>query len=161
MFWLKYVRRIINSNKFRDVVYLFAYIFFFAQEYLSNGGLPNVEGPLYIKLDSKKGWKKYHAVLRASGLYYYKEKTLKSAKDLACLATFDVNQVGVRENDDLQVQTAFRYLCKYFTIFRFIMELAGKRNLKLRPSIVSLSSIHAFSNQNLLNISNTYAPKMR
>ncbi|XP_065219917.1 amyloid beta A4 precursor protein-binding family B member 1-interacting protein-like isoform X2 [Planococcus citri] len=63
------------------------------EEYLSSGTLPNVEGPLYIKLDSKKGWKKYNAVLRASGLYYYKEKTLKSTKDLACLATFDVNQV--------------------------------------------------------------------
>ncbi|XKL67953.1 hypothetical protein PGB90_003444 [Kerria lacca] len=63
------------------------------EEYLSGGGLPTVESSLYIKLDSKKGWKKYHAVLRASGLYYYKEKTIKSSKDLACLATFDVNQV--------------------------------------------------------------------
>lgn len=63
------------------------------EEYLSNGGLPNLEGPLYIKVDARKGWKKYHSVLRASGLYYFKDKTSKSSKDLACLATFDVNQV--------------------------------------------------------------------
>ncbi|XP_060864250.1 abnormal cell migration protein 10 isoform X1 [Metopolophium dirhodum] len=65
----------------------------FAQEYFCNGGLPSVEGPLYIKTDSRKGWKKYHSVLRASGLYYYKDKTSRSPKDLVCLATFDVNQV--------------------------------------------------------------------
>jgi len=68
--------------------------FFFAlQEYFCNGGLPSVEGPLYIKTDSRKGWKKYHSVLRASGLYYYKDKASRSPKDLVCLATFDVNQV--------------------------------------------------------------------
>ncbi|CAH1721668.1 unnamed protein product [Aphis gossypii] len=65
----------------------------FAQEYFCNGGLPSVEGPLYIKTDSRKGWKKYHSVLRASGLYYYKDKASRSPKDLVCLATFDVNQV--------------------------------------------------------------------
>ncbi|XP_060854044.1 uncharacterized protein LOC132931945 isoform X1 [Rhopalosiphum padi] len=65
----------------------------FAQEYFCNGGLPTVEGPLYIKTDSRKGWKKYHSVLRASGLYYYKDKASRSPKDLVCLATFDVNQV--------------------------------------------------------------------
>lgn len=52
-----------------------------------------MEGPLYIKTDSRKGWKKYHSVLRASGLYYYKDKASRSPKDLVCLSTFDVNQV--------------------------------------------------------------------
>lgn len=57
-------------------------------------GVPEVEGPLYIKSDSKKGWKKHQCVLRASGLYYYpKEKAKVSSRDLVCLATFDVNQV--------------------------------------------------------------------
>lgn len=65
----------------------------FAQEYFCNGGLPSVEGPLYIKTDSRKGWKKYYSVLRASGLYYYKDKASRSPKDLVCLSTFDVNQV--------------------------------------------------------------------
>lgn len=63
------------------------------QEYFCNGGLPNIEGPLYIKTDSRKGWKKYYSVLRASGLYYYKDKASRSPKDLVCLSTFDVNQV--------------------------------------------------------------------
>lgn len=48
---------------------------------------------MYIKTDSRKGWKKYYSVLRASGLYYYKDKASKSPKDLVCLSTFDVNQV--------------------------------------------------------------------
>lgn len=56
--------------------------------------IPDVEGPLYLKSDSKKGWKKYHFVLRASGLYYFQKEKAKSAKDLICLATFDVNQVS-------------------------------------------------------------------
>lgn len=54
--------------------------------------IPEVEGPLYLKSDSKKGWKKYHFVLRASGLYYFQKERAKSARDLVCLATFDNNQ---------------------------------------------------------------------
>lgn len=49
---------------------------------------------MYVKTDSKKGWKRHHCVLRASGLYYMpKDKTKAVYKDLVCLATFDVNQV--------------------------------------------------------------------
>lgn len=59
----------------------------------STRSIPEVEGPLYLKSESKKGWKKYHFVLRASGLYYFQKEKAKSAKDLVCLATFDVNQV--------------------------------------------------------------------
>ncbi|VVC42599.1 Hypothetical protein CINCED_3A024127 [Cinara cedri] len=65
----------------------------FAQEYFCNGGLPSVEGPLYLKTDSRKGWKKYYSVLRASGIYYYKDKVSRLPKDLVCLSTLDVNQV--------------------------------------------------------------------
>ncbi|XP_039281247.1 amyloid beta A4 precursor protein-binding family B member 1-interacting protein [Nilaparvata lugens] len=64
------------------------------EEFFANPSVPNVEGPLYIKTDSRKGWKRYNCVLRASGLYYWpKEKTKSSKSDLVCLATFDVNQV--------------------------------------------------------------------
>ncbi|XP_063991895.1 amyloid beta A4 precursor protein-binding family B member 1-interacting protein isoform X2 [Diachasmimorpha longicaudata] len=59
----------------------------------SNVGVPEVEGPLYLKSDGKKGWKKYHFILRASGLYYWPKEKARTARDLVCLATFDVNQV--------------------------------------------------------------------
>lgn len=54
-----------------------------------------MEGPLYLKSESKKGWKRYHFVLRQSGLYYYpKEKEkVKSSKDLMCLALFNSHNV--------------------------------------------------------------------
>ncbi|KAJ8683746.1 hypothetical protein QAD02_019538 [Eretmocerus hayati] len=59
----------------------------------SNAGVPEVEGPLYLKSESKKGWKRYHFILRASGLYYWPKEKARTARDLVCLATFDVNQV--------------------------------------------------------------------
>ncbi|KAJ8968734.1 hypothetical protein NQ317_004656 [Molorchus minor] len=62
------------------------------EDFFSSTSLPEVEGPLYLKADSKKGWKKYHFVLRASGLYYFPKDKVKSAKDMVCLATFDNNQ---------------------------------------------------------------------
>ena len=67
----------------------------FVQEFFSSTGVsvPEVEGSLFLKADSKKGWKKHHFVLRASGLYYWPKEKAKSSRDLVCLATFDVNQV--------------------------------------------------------------------
>ncbi|XP_073977114.1 ras-associated and pleckstrin homology domains-containing protein 1-like isoform X2 [Rhodnius prolixus] len=65
------------------------------EEFFAGSGVPSVEGPLYIKSDSsRKGWKRYHCILRSSGLYYWpKDKAKCSSKDLICLATFDVNMV--------------------------------------------------------------------
>ncbi len=42
------------------------------QEFFQNIGspVPEIEGPLYIKSESKKSWKKHYCVLRQSGLYY-------------------------------------------------------------------------------------------
>ncbi|XP_065093944.1 amyloid beta A4 precursor protein-binding family B member 1-interacting protein isoform X2 [Ochlerotatus camptorhynchus] len=63
-------------------------------EFFSGNNQIPLEGPLYLKSDSKKGWKKYHFVLRASGLHYYpKEQKMRSVKDLLCLALFAGHEV--------------------------------------------------------------------
>ena len=45
---------------------------FHLQEYFGSGQarIPRVETMLYLKSEGKKAWKKYHFVLRASGIYY-------------------------------------------------------------------------------------------
>ncbi|XP_049276650.1 ras-associated and pleckstrin homology domains-containing protein 1 isoform X1 [Anopheles funestus] len=62
-------------------------------EFFSSGSQITLEGPLYMKNDAKKGWKKYHFVLRASGLHYYPKEKTRSAKDLLCLALFAGHEV--------------------------------------------------------------------
>ncbi|KAL2723199.1 amyloid beta A4 precursor protein-binding family B member 1-interacting protein isoform X6 [Vespula maculifrons] len=81
----------------------------------SNVGVPEVEGPLYLKSDSKKGWKKYHFILRASGLYYWPKEKARTARDLVCLATFDVNQVyyGVGWKKKYKAPTDFCFAVKH------------------------------------------------
>ena len=86
------------------------------EEYFSSTGVgaPEVEGFLWLKAESKKSWKKFHFVLRTSGLYYapkaasasassstkMSSKTSHATKDLVCLARFDVNQVKVHCHKD-------------------------------------------------------------
>ena len=36
----------------------------------SGGHVPEIEGPLYLKSEGKKAWKRFYFVLRASGIYY-------------------------------------------------------------------------------------------
>ena len=64
------------------------------QEFFSSGSVPEVEGPLFLKSEGKKAWKKFYFVLRASGLYYCpKGKSSRSSRDLVCLVTFENSQV--------------------------------------------------------------------
>ncbi|CAD1471645.1 unnamed protein product [Heterotrigona itama] len=81
----------------------------------SNVGVPEVEGPLYLKSDSKKGWKRYHFILRASGLYYWPKEKARTARDLICLATFDVNQIyyGVGWKKKYKAPTDFCFAVKH------------------------------------------------
>ncbi|XP_001963566.3 ras-associated and pleckstrin homology domains-containing protein 1 isoform X1 [Drosophila ananassae] len=52
-----------------------------------------LDGPLYMKADPKKGWKRYHFVLRTSGLYYFPKEKTKNTRDLACLTLFQGHNV--------------------------------------------------------------------
>ncbi|KOX75076.1 Ras-associated and pleckstrin homology domains-containing protein 1 [Melipona quadrifasciata] len=81
----------------------------------SNVGVPEVEGPLYLKSDSKKGWKRYHFILRASGLYYWPKEKARTARDLICLATFDVNQIyyGIGWKKKYKAPTDFCFAVKH------------------------------------------------
>ncbi|KAF7381937.1 hypothetical protein HZH68_015810 [Vespula germanica] len=63
----------------------------------------------------EKGWKKYHFILRASGLYYWPKEKARTARDLVCLATFDVNQVyyGVGWKKKYKAPTDFCFAVKH------------------------------------------------
>ncbi|KAG6443224.1 hypothetical protein O3G_MSEX002738 [Manduca sexta] len=65
---------------------------------VSGHQVPPMEGPLYLKNDAKKGWKKIYCVLRPSGLYYSPKDKVKTLKELVCLATFDTNEVYIGLN---------------------------------------------------------------
>ncbi|XP_047040447.1 amyloid beta A4 precursor protein-binding family B member 1-interacting protein isoform X1 [Helicoverpa zea] len=65
---------------------------------VSGHPVPPMEGPLYLKNDAKKGWKKIYCVLRPSGLYYSPKDKVKTLKELVCLATFDNNEVYIGLN---------------------------------------------------------------
>lgn len=54
----------------------------------ANGQMP-MEGALYLRSDSRKGWKRHHFVLRGSGLYYYPKEKTRSPRDLVCLGLFN------------------------------------------------------------------------
>lgn len=86
------------------------------EELFSGSCVPSVEGPLYIKTDSRKGWKRHHCILRASGLYYLpKDKTKTSYRDLICLTTLDVNQVyyGVGWRKKYKAPTDYCFAIKH------------------------------------------------
>ena len=86
------------------------------EEYFSSTGVgaPEVEGFIWLKSENKKSWKKFHFILRTSGLYY-SPKGKKTSKDLLCLCTFDVNQVyyGVGWKRKFKAPTDFCFGIKH------------------------------------------------
>lgn len=67
-----------------------------------NSQMP-MEGGLYLRADSKKGWKRHHFVLRSSGLYYYPKDKTRNPRDLVCLGLFN----------DCEVYKGFGWKKKY------------------------------------------------
>nr|XP_046216468.1 amyloid beta A4 precursor protein-binding family B member 1-interacting protein-like isoform X2 [Oncorhynchus gorbuscha] len=51
--------------------------------------VPDLEGPLYLREDRKKLWKRRYFLLRASGIYYVPKGKTKTSRDLACFLQFD------------------------------------------------------------------------
>ncbi|XP_044316847.1 abnormal cell migration protein 10 [Drosophila rhopaloa] len=62
-------------------------------EFFDSHNQMQLDGPLYMKADPKKGWKRYHFVLRSSGLYYFPKEKTKNTRDLACLNLFHGHNV--------------------------------------------------------------------
>ncbi|RNA39386.1 ras-associated and pleckstrin homology domains-containing 1-like isoform X1 [Brachionus plicatilis] len=84
-------------------------------EFFQNIGspVPELEGPLYIKTESKKSWKKYFCVLRQSGLYFIPKG--KSKKDMQCLFNFDKLDLyyGLEWKKELKAPTDSCFALKY------------------------------------------------
>lgn len=83
-------------------------------EFFASGCPPEMEGPLYVKIDSKKVWKRYHFVLRASGIYYYPKEKTKSSRDLLCHGLFDGHDVyrGIGWKKKHKAPTEFTFALK-------------------------------------------------
>ncbi|BES99889.1 Growth factor receptor-bound protein [Nesidiocoris tenuis] len=115
------------------------------EDFFAGSGVPCIEGPLYIKSDSsKKVWKKYHCVLRSSGLYYWpKEKSKCSSKDLQCLATFDLNTVyyGVDWKKKFKAPTDFCFALKPPAV----QDFSGKSSKSIKCLCATdLTSLHTW-----------------
>lgn len=84
------------------------------EEHFSSGNQIAMEGPLYVKIESKKVWKRYHFVLRASGIYYYPKEKTKSPRDLLCHSLFAGNDVykGIGWKKKHKAPTEFTFALK-------------------------------------------------
>ncbi|KAL7744251.1 hypothetical protein ACLKA6_009212 [Drosophila palustris] len=63
------------------------------EEFFETHAQLQLDGPLYVKADPKKGWKRHHFVLRSSGLYYFPKEKTKNTRDLVCLTLFSGHNV--------------------------------------------------------------------
>ena len=83
--------------------------------YMESESVVEVEGPLYFKVESKKAWKKWHCVLRQSGLYVSPNKGKGQKKDLQCLFSFDKLDLyhGVGWVKEFKAPTDFCFALKH------------------------------------------------
>ncbi|XP_059469181.1 amyloid beta A4 precursor protein-binding family B member 1-interacting protein isoform X2 [Neocloeon triangulifer] len=77
-------------------------------EFFNGSCVAPMEGPLYLK--EKRGWRKLHFVLRASGLYF-----VKGRRDLVCLAPLDSNEAyrGLGWRKRLKAPTDYCFALKH------------------------------------------------
>ena len=71
------------------------------EEYFSSSGVgaPEVEGNLWLKAESKKSWKKFHFVLRTSGLYYApKGKKTSKVIDIFFIICLEYSRMYLKSN---------------------------------------------------------------
>uniref|UniRef100_A0A1A7WFU6 Ras association (RalGDS/AF-6) and pleckstrin homology domains 1 n=2 Tax=Iconisemion striatum TaxID=60296 RepID=A0A1A7WFU6_9TELE len=68
----------------------------------SSVSVPEMEGVLWLKEDSKKSWKKRYFLLRASGIYYVPKSKAKASRELVCFLQLD--HVNVYLGQDYRVK---------------------------------------------------------
>uniref|UniRef100_A0A8C6LH15 Ras association (RalGDS/AF-6) and pleckstrin homology domains 1 n=1 Tax=Nothobranchius furzeri TaxID=105023 RepID=A0A8C6LH15_NOTFU len=81
----------------------------------SSVSVPEMEGVLWLKEDSKKSWKKRYFLLRASGIYYVPKSKGKASRDLVCFLQLDhVNvYLGQDYKDKYKAPTDHCMVLKY------------------------------------------------
>lgn len=96
------------------IKYIFFYRFLQLDNHFLGGNQITLEGPLYIKIESKKAWKRYHFILRAPGIYYYPKDKTKSQRDLLCYSIFTGYEIykGVGWKKKHKAPTDFTFALK-------------------------------------------------
>jgi len=87
---------------------------------------PKLEGPLYLKAEGKKTWKKLYCVLRSSGLYYSLKGKGKSTSELVCLQSLR----------DVEIFSAVKWKKKYKSPTDYGFALKGAMIQKNAPKYI-------------------------
>ncbi|RDD42811.1 Amyloid beta A4 precursor protein-binding family B member 1-interacting protein [Trichoplax sp. H2] len=139
-------------------------------EFFSNNQrVPDVDGPLYIR-SGKKSWKKYHCVLRVSGLYVSQSKSkslLGSSRNLQCLIKFESYTpfIGLKHRELYNAPTEF-CIClwpneKKKTVIRFCTEDLSSMKLWYTGVRIALYGNKMYNNyKNMKNEIEKLAPEL-